>query len=424
MAVPAAAVAGPVQISVSTTNPGIPQLMLHARSTAHARADQTQLDTPLLYITLTATSSVVTFTGGFPGFTIALPPSAGTGPFYLAQLENNLWTTIAGPVSLSSGSVTLQPNLSALSIPADSSVYFVLYTGGVVPSTAPTSSPGGAPTASGSPVTSPTPTGTGATSSPNPSPTASSTLAPTATPSATSSPTSFPTSSPTAPPTTSPSGTQPASFVMGTPYPTVNWGDTSLSDQPISNFKVLDAAGNPITGTFSQSVTVASNSSVVTLSVLGGASGQSVTLTSGSQIVALSYNGAATNPVTISASASGATPNSAVFTPAAQPISYSGPTVSGSPEIDLYAPQGEGTGSTFSFTATQAGYTGSFGNTLSLNVPSACNSFATVTQSGTSFTVNAIASPVAGSCTITLGGFGTTTLNVTITYTTFGVILQ
>lgn len=180
-------------------------------------------------------------------------------------------------------------------------------------------------------------------------------------------------------------------------------------------------------------MTVTSNNAAVTLSVNGGTAGSSVTLTSGTQVLEMAYTGAAIGSATLTASASGATNGTATFTPTAAPIqyTYTGPTLpagdscpTSSPTICLYAPSGGGTGSSFTFTATQAGYTGTFGNNLSLSGASACSSFATVTQSGTTFTVSAIASPTPGTCNITLGGYGTTTLNVTIDYESFGITVQ
>jgi len=134
----------------------------------------------------------------------------------------------------------------------------------------------------------------------------------------------------------------------------------------------------------------------------------------------MSYNGNAITSATITASATGATSNSVTFTPASAAIVYTGNlNGSGNPEIDLYAPLGGGTGSTGTFTATQAGY-----SNITYTGGSACSTFATIAQSGSTFTVTAIASPVAGTCTITLDGFNGSTQNVIITYTSFGPIIE
>lgn len=205
---------------------------------------------------------------------------------------------------------------------------------------------------------------------------------------------------------------------------------SSFSSQPILGFEVLDSSGKQITGAFKNAVTVSSNNNAVQLCQLGncGSATTSVTLTSGtSQILAMNYSGAAVNTVTITATATGAITGTTTFTPPIPSLVYSGPTNSstGAPEIDLYAPTG--TGSTYSFTVTQAGYTGSpYNNSILGSAASGCSAFATVTQpTSTTFTVTATASPAAGSCMLTLSGFnGSTPITVTLTYSSFGVTLQ
>ncbi len=129
-------------------------------------------------------------------------------------------------------------------------------------------------------------------------------------------------------------------------------------------------------------------------------------------------------PATITASASGATSGTATFTPALQAISYSGPLVLGSPEVDLYATSG--TGSTGTFSASEVGWTNTpFDKTLNATMASACSSIATVSPaSGTSFTITAVASPTAGICTLTLSDGAGQTKSVTVTYTTSNLGVQ
>jgi len=202
---------------------------------------------------------------------------------------------------------------------------------------------------------------------------------------------------------------------------------TALSNQ-IVNFKAFTSSNTQITGSFANTVTVTSSDSSTLLSVNGGAASQSVTLTSGTQQLFINYTGLAVNPVTIEATASGATTLDQSFSPTLSAIAYSGPTVSSNPEIDLYATNG--TGSQFTFTASQLGWTGTtYGNTLIATIPKTgtCSNFATITQpsstSSSTYTVTAIASPTVGTCTIGLGGFNSN-ITVTITYSTFGVILH
>jgi hypothetical protein len=188
---------------------------------------------------------------------------------------------------------------------------------------------------------------------------------------------------------------------------------------------MFTSGGSQITGSVSNTVTVSSNNAAVTLSVNSGTPGSSVTLTSGSDLLEMFYSGLAINPVTITVSASGATTLTGTFTPTSAGLVYSGPTNSSlNPEIDLYAPSG--TGSSATFTAGQAGWTGSFGNSLVVTGAASCSSFATIATpapAATNFTVTAVASPTVGSCTLGIAGFNSS-INVTITYTTFGVIFH
>jgi hypothetical protein len=431
--IPAAQPASGVQMTLSLANPTSVGFSL-VRRAAKVRSADSSTNTALLYITLAPSPGPVTFTGnpGFPGFQITLPSngSAGDGPFYLAQLQSGVWTTVAGPATSSGGAVTLQPNLPVLSLPP--TAYLVLYTGGVVPSVAPSNSPGGQPTSSAS--TGPTPTSSSApTSSTSPvaSPTGNPSIPPTTTPTATTSPTSFPTAPATPTPTPVPgTGSIPTSLaISGLPSnpqagTAINFAGGTFS------LSVLNSSNVPISGTFANPVTVTSSDTTgaVKLSLNGATAATSVQVQSGTQLIGLVYSGAAVNPVTITASASTVTTSAtATFAPAIQQIAYTPPAnlPSTCSSICLYAPQGGGTGSTYTFTATQAGYTGSpYNQTLSLSGASTCSSFATVTQSGTIFTVNAIASPSPGSCSIVIGGFGSTTLTVTITYSTTGITLQ
>jgi hypothetical protein len=431
--IPAAQPASPVQMTLSLANPTNVGFSLVKRA-SKVRVANSGTNTALIYITLAPSPGPVTFTGnpGFPGFQITLPSngSAGDGPFYLAQLQGSVWTTVAGPATSSGGAVTLQPNLPVLSLPP--TAYFVLYTGGVVPSVAPSNSPGGQPTSSAS--SGPTPTSSSApTSSASPvsSPTGTASIPPTTTPTATTPPTSFPTSQPTPTPTpVSGSASVPTSLAIsglpnnpqaGTP---INFAGGTFS------LSVLNSSHAPISGTFANPVTVTSSDTTgaVKLSVNGATAASSVQVGSGSQLIGIVYSGADVNPVTITASASTVTtPATAMFAPAIQPIVYTPPAnlPSTCSNICLYAPQGGGAGSTYTFSATQAGYTGSsYNQTLTLTGASTCSSFATVAQSGTSFTVNAIASPSPGICSIVIGGFGSTSLTVTITYTTTGITFQ
>ncbi len=150
------------------------------------------------------------------------------------------------------------------------------------------------------------------------------------------------------------------------------------------------------------------------------------------------YDGLAENPVTITASASTATSNSASIQPNLNAPAFnsaqatpSGVALSGSAEIDLFAPSG--IGSTGSESFTESGWTNSpYGHALNVSVPAGCASIATAsagtndTTAGTPITATVVAGPVAGSCTMTVadGLTGNSTdgsASLLVTYTTSSV---
>jgi len=202
---------------------------------------------------------------------------------------------------------------------------------------------------------------------------------------------------------------------------------TAFASPATLTLAVKDADGNTITGTYANPVTISdsdtSGSLGSQLSINGGSYGTSVTSTASTDVLKLNYGGLAIATATLSASATGATTGSASFAPTRAAIVYSGPLDGATPEIDLYAPSG--TGSSGSFTASEAGWTGAtYGKSLSATT-SGCGSIGTVSPaSGTSFTFTIVASPAVGTCTITLSdGLGETT-PVKGTYTTNGFGLQ
>ncbi|GEM_PF-4887163 len=436
--VPPAAVAASITINASLVAPqGVSALTLLRRTPMRVRTADSGGITPLLYITLTA-SGPVTFTG-FPGFTIALPSTLlNAGPFYLAQFENGAWVTIAGPLNQTNGSITFPMLATAsLSISSGGSVYFALYNGGTAPTPSPGISPTPGPTStatsgatpsagpsaspSTSPGSSPTPVPSPTLTPPTPPPTSPPTLPPSPPPTATPTPTPFPTPSPTPTQASTPGGATVASFTLAG-FPPAQYGSSTSG---FLTLKMYTSGGSQISGTVSNTVTVSSDNPAVTLSVNSGAQSSSVNLTKGSDLLELFYSGLAINSATITVSAAGATSTTGTFTPTSAGVVYSGPTnASRQPEVDLYAPSG--TGSTFTFTAGQAGWTGSYGNSLVVTGASTCSSFASIATpapAATNFTVTAVSSPTAGSCTLGVAGFNSS-VNVTITYTTFGVIFH
>lgn len=224
----------------------------------------------------------------------------------------------------------------------------------------------------------------------------------------------------------------PASFaISGVPSGTAG---TPFGAAKNITVAVKDADGNTITGTYANPITIADSDASgsltqgTALSVDGGTGALSVVTTASTDTVALDYGGLAIPTATLTASATGATNGTATFTPTLQPIVYSGPLNGSTPEIDLYATSGYG--STFSYNVSEAGWTNSpYGKALSVNA-SACSTFATasagvdVPASGTPVTVTAIASPSAGTCTMTVSDPFGQTKSVTGTYTVTGIGIQ
>lgn len=179
VAMPAGSGSGTVAVSTQSTS----GVTLQDRGAMVANS-------PLLYIAVTATTNLTL--NGIPGVTLTVP-SGVSGTVYVAGLTNGAWTTVAGPGTISNGSVTFPAQAGTITLQAGQTVYFAIY--------------------QGSPIASPTPL---------PSPTSSTT--PATTPSASPSPTpttkATPTPAPTIPPVTP--APSPTATPTSTPAPTVN----------------------------------------------------------------------------------------------------------------------------------------------------------------------------------------------------------
>lgn len=218
----------------------------------------------------------------------------------------------------------------------------------------------------------------------------------------------------------------PNAFAFG-PLPSGAAG--SVTAPTVFSLTVKDADGNTILGTYANPVTITdSDTSSLTLgsalAVNGGSATSSITSTASGDSITLGYGGLAILPATLTASASGATSDTATFTPVLNPIVYSGPTNSGTNEMDFYATSG--TGSTYNFTASEIGWTNTpYNKTLTLALPAGCSNIvdgSTSTLTGTTFTENIAAAPAVGTCVASLAdGVGQTlTGGITFTYTTVG----
>jgi hypothetical protein len=206
----------------------------------------------------------------------------------------------------------------------------------------------------------------------------------------------------------------------------------STGTQPIT-VAAMDASGATILGVYSQSVTLtdsdASGAQGSQLSLTPGVGSTStpvsgastVVITNSDDVVQLVYGGLAILSPTLHATATGslASPN-VTFTVNLNLITAS------TAEIDLFSSLGSGTGSTGPVTFAELGYSNTpYNKTFSVSAPVGCSNFVTVSPASgaTLFTVSAIASPNAGTCTVTGADTVGQTKGVTVTYTTasFGV---
>jgi len=212
--------------------------------------------------------------------------------------------------------------------------------------------------------------------------------------------------------------------------------------------KYVDSSGNPIAITLSDPDTTLHGTC---LGTSGPSSCTTGAATSGSftgpdDPVSFNYDGLAENPVTLTASAPGATSNTASFQPIlSAPVFNSsqatpaGVALTSSSEIDLFAPSG--IGSTGSESFTELGWTGTpYNHALTFANTGACTSAAGLatamsqiasisvgansTTNGTPFTATVAGSPTAGSCPSTISdglASNTGSATLTVTYTTSSV---
>jgi hypothetical protein len=125
-------------------------------------------------------------------------------------------------------------------------------------------------------------------------------------------------------------------------------------------------------------------------------------------------------PITLTASASGATSGTGTFAPVLSSMFYAGPVVNGTTfEIDLYALSGTGSSGTFNVAEqglTNAPYDGSVSASAT-----GCGSIGTISSpQANNFTFAVVAAPVPGSCTITVSDGLGQSFDVIGTYTTSG----
>jgi len=191
-----------------------------------------------------------------------------------------------------------------------------------------------------------------------------------------------------------------------------------------------DPKGVTIVGKYEHAVTIGDSDTSGATTIRGGSAGGNV-FTDSEQKPRLSYTGLAIGDATLTASAKGVADARARFAVTSSAPVYSGPEVSGIPEIDLYSTTSGSSGFSGSFTVAQTGWNaGSFDKAFTYKTASTgsspnCGSYAIspASGSGKSYTVSATASSVAGECDlIVTGGAGkSTTVLLTFTTSSIGV---
>jgi hypothetical protein len=215
----------------------------------------------------------------------------------------------------------------------------------------------------------------------------------------------------------------PASFVIVPPAGTAG---TAFSTPQAVIVMVKDAAGNTIVGSYANPVTLGdsdTSGTTTTLATSGSDNPSAGQLLSSSDVVTLSYTGLTVAPVSISATATGATTGNGRFAPTLQPIVVTtsdslNPSFAG---VDFYATSGAG--SSGSFATSEAGWTNNpYNRLLTVTPASGCTDIGSTSQvANNSFIANAAGAPSPGTCTVvTLSDPFGQSQAVTLAYTNFG----
>ncbi len=188
-----------------------------------------------------------------------------------------------------------------------------------------------------------------------------------------------------------------------------------------------------ITGAYAKPIKLSDSdkSHATTLLINGKAASAKNTIKSSTDKVTLKYTGLAISPATFDASSAGAKAGKAKFSPAIADIAYAGPKVSSAAEIDLTSSTPSTAGYSGAFTATQAGWTGSFKKAFTYTTAAIagftnnCATAYVITPGsgalGTAYTVKGKTGAVAGECAMTLAGGAGKMLRVVLTFTTTSV---
>jgi hypothetical protein len=231
----------------------------------------------------------------------------------------------------------------------------------------------------------------------------------------------------------------------GTAIKSLKWGKmpagtagTKFKKPATIVLTALNGAKKAIKGAYSNPITLTDpdKSGATTLLVNGKPASKKNTVKDSTDKITLKYTGLAVAPVSFSAAAKGVKAVKGTFAPKLSAIVYTGPKVGAAAEIDLYSTTPATPGYTGSFTATQAGWTGTFKKNLTYafaavsgktnNCPGSGGPAYTVTPASgaaaaSGYAVTATASAPAGECMMTMTGGGGATLSVLLTFTTSGI---
>ena len=226
----------------------------------------------------------------------------------------------------------------------------------------------------------------------------------------------------------------------GTPVKSIEWGKLPAATagkafkKPVAlTITAKGSNGKAITGPYAKPIklTDSDKTGATVLQINGKPASGKNTLNSSTDDVTLKYTGLAIKPAKFNASTKGAKAGKATFSPTLVDIVYSGPKVSSAAEIDLTSSTPSTAGYSGAFTATQAGWTGSFKKPFKYATSAVagftnnCATAYVITPGsgalGTSYTVKGKSGAAAGECALTLTGGGGKTLRVLLTFTTTSV---
>ena len=167
------------------------------------------------------------------------------------------------------------------------------------------------------------------------------------------------------------------------------------------------------------------------LQINGKTASPKVTLKASTDKITLKYTGLAIKPATFGAASSGAKAGKATFSPVLANIAYTGPKVAAAAEIDLTSTTPSTAGYSGAFTATQAGWSGTYKKAFTFALTAVtgftnnCATAYVITPGsgvlGSAYTVKGKTGAVAGECALTMTGGGGRTLRVLLTFTTTSV---